>query len=385
MKISIRQDKLKKALGVIEKIASSSTSLPILGNVLLEAEDSLLRLSATNLETGVDVWERAKVEKQGKTTIPARVFSSFINYLPSDSVVRLEVKGTNVHLECGSTKTKINSMDAEEFPVLPEVEKDGHVAMPGMVFAGGLAQVAGVASTSSIKPELSGVYLDFKKDTLVAAATDSFRLAEKKIGLQKPLDPARAPSLIIPQRAASFLKTVLGEEEQNCLFHFSPNLIMVEISDEEEQKPRLRFVSKLVEGDYPDYKEIIPSKLRVKAVVDKDEFLNQLRRASLFASRINEVRLTFFPDKDEIEVFCQNQDLGEYSSLFPAEIEGEKREVSFNYKFLIDGLGNIKEDSVIVGLSSSSREEEEDEEGPAVLKPAQNETYLYVVMPIQPA
>lgn len=384
MKLSIRQEKLKKALGIIEKIASRSTSLPILGNVLLKAEDSFLRLSATNLETGIDFWERAKISRKGETTIPARIFSSFVNYLPPDSVVHLELKGTNLFLRCEETETKINSMDPQEFPVLPEVEKDGKVSLSASLFSEGLAQVAGMASTSSIKPELSGILLRFEKDTLVLAATDSFRLAEKKISLPKPLDFSKPYSLIMPQRAASFLKTVLAEEEKMSTFYFSPNLIMVELFEEGWERPKMRFVSKLIEGDYPDYKEIIPSKLKVEAETSRDDFLNQLRRASLFASRINEVRLKFFAKKDEIEVYCQNPELGEYSSLFPAQIKGEEKEVSFNYKFLIDGLTNIQESSVVIGLSKNEQEDSE-EEGPAVIKPVQDQTYLYVVMPIQPA
>lgn len=380
MKLTLRQDKLKKALDIIERVASTSTSLPILGNVLFEVKGNFLKLSSTNLETGIHYWVRAKVEKEGKTTVPARVFSNFVNYLPSSSTLTLELKSNVLHLECGKTKTKINCLSAEEFPIIPEVEKNESVSLSSAVFSEGLSQVASIASPSSIKPEIAGVYFHFEKSLVTLAATDSFRLAEKKFTFEKPFDLSSDYEFILPGRAASFLKGVFEDEKVVEVF-FSPNLLMVEVENEDESHPQFRFVSKLVEGTYPDYKEIVPAELDSKAKADRKEFLNHLRRASLFASRINEVKIKLFPKKKEIEVFCQNPELGEHSSVLPADISGKEAEVSFNYKFLIDGLTTVKGEEVILGLSR----DEEGEDGPAVLNSPADKSYLYVVMPIQPA
>lgn len=379
MKLKIRQEKLKKALDITEQIASTSASLPILGNVLLTVKDSFLKLSSTNLETGVHHWNRAKVEREGKTTVPARVFSNFVNYLSPSSTVTLDLKGNSLHLECQKTKTKINCLDPEEFPVLPEVEKDGSVSISSNVFLQGLSQVAGIASPSSIKPEISGVYFHFEKNLITLAATDSFRLGAKKFSFETPLKIEKDYQFILPGRAASFLESVFSREEKMVEVFFSPNLVMVEVRGED--RPRMRFVSKLVEGTYPDYKEIVPDNLALKAKVDRKEFLSHLRQASLFASRINEVRIRPSPEEEEIGIFCQNPELGEHSSALAADIGGRSFEVSFNYKFLIDGLSTVRGEEIIIGFSR----DKEGEDGPAILRAVDDDSYFYVVMPIQPA
>jgi len=380
MKLSILQDKLKQALNVIEKIASKSPTLPILNNVLLEAEGNFLKLLATNLETGIDFRLLAKIEKEGKITIPAQIFSNFVNYLPS-STINLEEKQGVLYLECGKTKTRINGLDPEEFPIIPKIEKNEKISLGALSFCQGLSQIIGIVSLSTIKPEISGIYLNFKKDLLTMAATDSFRLGEKSISFKRPFELSKEYSLIIPYKSASLLVSVFGEKDRALNLYFSPNLLMFESQSDEDKYPQIQFVSKLIEGEYPRYQEIIPSAYKTETVASKKEFLTQLKAASLFASRINEVKLKFHPQEQKIEVFCQNPELGEYSSGFEAEIKGEKAEVSFNYKFLVDGLNSLRGEKVFFALS----EDRENEEGPAVLKSIEDKSHLYVVMPIQPA
>jgi len=381
MKVSIRQDKLKAGLSIIDKIASASISLPILNNVLIETVDNLLKLSATNLETGIQYRIRAKVSEQGKVAVPARVLSSFVNYL-SSSTLEIQAQNNILSLESGEIKTKMNGVDPEEFPIIPEVEKNEFVSIQSSILNNGLSQVAKIASPSSIKPEISGIYFHFEKNLLTMAATDSFRLAEKKFRFSEPFNISKSYEFILPGRAASFLKSVLDSNDQLLNVFFSPNLLMIEpTAKDNEGGDSFCFVSKLVEGRYPDYKEIIPKKLENEAKIDRKDFLAHLRRASLFASRINEVKVKFLEKENKIEVFCQNPELGEYSSLVPAEIKGKDAEVSFNYKFLIDGLSGIYENAVTLGLSY----DDQGEEGPAIIQAVDDDSYLYVVMPIQPA
>ncbi len=381
MKISVRQNKIKKALDIAENIASRSASLPILNNVLLEAEDSFLKVSSTDLETGVTFRLLAKVEKKGKVTVPAQTISNIVSYLPSSSTVEMTVKNNTLHLVSENTETKINGIDAEEFPVIPEVEKSESVDFLARVLKNGVTQVIGVASPSSIKPEISGIYINLTKNQLTFAATDSFRLAEKKTNFSEAFEVSKEYSLILPHKAASFLKTVFEEEKRKVRTYLSPNLVMFETFLEEADEPEMRFVCKLVEGEYPDYEEIIPDDFSTKVIVDRKLFLDHLKRASIFASRINEVKLDFLPSKNKINVFCQNSELGEHSSSLSCEASGEKTSISFNHKFLRDGLSSIDEERVIMGLSKDKR----GEDGPALLKPIDDESYIYVVMPIQPA
>ncbi len=375
MKLSILQTKLKEALNIIEKIASKSPSLPVLGNVLLEAENNYLKLSATNLETGVKFQLLSKVEKPGKITVPANLFANFVNYLPS-STLNLEVKQGILHLDCENVKTKINGLDPKEFPIIPKVEKTEKVNLKSGSLCKGLSQVINIASLSTIKPEISGIYWNFEKNNLTMAATDSFRLGEKKISLDQSV---KETSFILPHRSAVLLASFFSEKNLDLDVYFSSDLVMFESGKKGESN--IEFVSKLIEGEYPKYQEIIPKDQKAEVVVDRKEFLVQLKTASIFASRINEVKLKVLPKEQKIQVLCQNSELGEHISTFSAEIKGEESEVSFNYKFLIDGLAGIRSKKISFSLSK----DQTGEEGPAVLRPFQDKNYLYVVMPIQPA
>lgn len=376
MKLSIKKENLKKALAQVEKTTSRSASLPILGNIMLEAKDNMLKLSSTNLEMGTHYWLRAKVEQEGKITVPARVFTSFVNYLPSSNV-NMTLESGVLHVECGKTKTKMNGLSSEEFPIIPEVKDGESVSLSSDMFSQALDQVSSIASTSSIKPEISGVYLNISKGEMVMTATDSFRLGEKKIKFKKPLELSKSYSIILPQETAGFLKGALGEEKGEFKLYLSSNLVMVDLLEGEETK--MRFVSKLIDGEYPNYKEIIPKETKIQSKVVRSNFVNQLRQASIFASRINEVKIQIDPKKEEVGIFCQNHDLGEYTSSFSAEITGDEAEVSFNYKFLLDGLSMSTGDEVILGLSGDMGSD-----GPATIKSVDDDSYVYVVMPIQP-
>lgn len=378
MKLSILQEKLKEALSTVERIASKTPSLPVLGNVLLEAENNLLKLSTTNLETGINYWIRAKVEKEGKISVPAYLFSNFVNYLPS-ATINLEEKQGILYLECKKAKAKINGLDFKEFPIIPQVEKNEPIVLKSIPLVEGLSQVINIASFSTLKPEISGVYWNIGKNLLTLVATDSFRLGEKRIPFSQLIKEDKEYSFILPHKSSSLVVSIFDEREEDISLYLSPNLVMIEATMEGSDQPRVRFVSKLIEGEYPKYQEIIPKEYKAEAIVGKKEFLVQLKTASIFASRINEVKIGFDPDKQNISVFCQNPELGEHSSVFPAEIKGQKSEVSFNYKFLIDGLNGVKGEKIFFALS----QDQSGEEGPALVRSVEDKNYIYVVMSIQ--
>ncbi len=380
MKLSILQNKLKEALSSIERIASKSPSLPILGNVLLEAKGNFLKLSATNLETGINFWLLAKIEKEGRITVPAHIFANFISLLPSSTINIKEDKGI-LSIECEGTKTRINGLSPEDFPIIPKIETEEKVSLSSLSLSQGLSQIINVSSISSIKPEISGIHFSFQKDCLTIAATDSFRLGEKKILFKKSVDISKEYSFILPHKSASLFTTIFGEKDIPISICFSPNLVMFESLVKEDGQPKIELISKLIEGEYPEYQEIIPRSFKTKAIINRKDFLLHLKAASIFASRINEVKIKFLPDNQKIEIFCQNPELGEHSSVFSSEIEGRDTEVSFNYKFLLDGLLSVGGEKVFFALS----EDGNNEDGPAILKDSLDETYLYVAMPIQAA
>ena len=182
-------------------------------------------------------------------------------------------------------------------------------------------------------------------------------------------------SFILPQKPAREIINILGEKDGKVKIYFLPNQTMFEFPMKEAAHPQVQIVSRLIEGEYPNYEEIIPKKFKTHIIVKRDEFLSQIKAASLFSGKINEVKIKISEQEKEVQVFAQDPDIGESQSSIPAKIEGEPIEVSFNHKFLIDGLSNIKSSEVIFDMSK--------EEGPCVLKPVGDASYIYVVMPIK--
>lgn len=377
MKLKILQNKLKQGLNIVEKITTRSTTLPILNNVLLKAEKNFLELASTDLEIGIRFWILAKIEQEGSITIPMKVLSNFVNLLKPSSL-DLEVKNQILHIEDEETKSQIKGFDSKDFPIIPKIEKQDIALLPCNDICQGLSQIMGICSPSTIRPEISGVHFAIQKQLVKMAATDSFRLGEKTIYFKEPVSLSKDYKLILPQKTVSHLVSVFGDKD-SFTAHFSPNLIMFETQMLETEHPKIQLVSKLIEGEYPNYEEIIPKQYKTESEIEKEEFLKQLKTAGIFAGRINEVKIGFDPQMQKIKIFCQNPDLGEHLSYLSAKIKGEKKEISFNYKFLLDGLESIKSKRISFFLS----EERENEEGPALLKPIGDETYLYVVMPIQ--
>ena len=373
MKATILQEKLKKALNIIEKISNKSLTLPILNNILINVEKNFIKLSTTDLEVGIKWWILTKTEEDGNIAIPSYVFSNFINLLPSRNV-DIESKENDLFVKCDNYKTKIKGFKAEDFPIIPDITKSEFISIKSSSFCNGLSQVIDIATPSTTRPEISGIYLLFQKNIITITATDSFRLGEKKVSFKSKSSIKNDYSLIIPQKTAKEIINIFNEEENNINIYFSQNQIMIESLLNEVNHPKIQLISRLIEGEYPNYKEIIPKKYATKITLKKDEFVNQIKSASLFSGKVNEVKIKTTKNK-EIEILSQSPEIGEYQSFIKGEVEGEEIDVSFNYRFLLDGLSNIKGSEIIFELSGDS--------GPGVLKPVGDESYLYVVMPIK--
>ncbi len=379
MKLEILQEKLKEGLFMVEKIITKSITLPVLNHILFKTEGSFLNLSATNLEIGIKWWGLSKIEKEGKIVVPARILSSFINFLPERKLL-LEVKDLNLFIETEKNKSQIKGMSAEEFPLFPNLISEETMVFDSFLFCQGLNQIIDIPTISSARPEISGIFFQFKKDHLVLAATDSFRLGEKKLFYSDFLKEKNIPLdkeylFILPQRTVREIINIFGEKKKDLKVYFFPNQVMFEILMEETPFPQIQFFSRLIDGEYPNYQEIIPKKFTSQIILDKKEFLNQVKIASLFSGKINEIKFKIDSSKEEIQIFSQSADLGEYHGSSNAKIKGETLLISFNHRFLIDGLLNIEGNQIIFEING--------EEGPAILKSAQDQSYFYVIMPIK--
>lgn len=375
MKLLILSNNLKEGVEVTSRLTQKSISLPILSNILLQTEKNFLKISSTDLEIGIKFWSLAKIEREGQITIPGKILFNLISSLSEEKIL-LETKDSILKIQGENFETKILGQEAQDYPIIPEL-KDSFIEIDNSTFIQALSLVADITAITQIRPELSGVYLVFEKDKIIMAASDSFRLAEKQIIFQEENSGLEKQAIILPQKTARELINILGEKEGKLKIYFSSNQVMFEIEIPETSHPQVQITSRLIEGSYPNYKEIIPQQFQTQIILNRSEFLDQIKRASLFTGKINEIQLQILPKKGQIEIFSQNPELGEQKSLLFGKIEGEKLKISFNYRFLMDGLLKIKTPEVIFQLSS--------EEGPALLKSIDDETYFYIVMPIKPS
>ena len=380
MKITILKEKLKQGINIVERISTKSLNLPILNNILIKTEKNFLNLISTNLEIGIKWWSLVKIEKQGKITIPSQIFSNFINFLPNRPV-SLNLKELNLKIDCENYHTSLKGIDSEEFPIIPEISKNEKISVQSKVFCQGLSQIVDIPSYSSIRPEISGIYFLFQKNLITITATDSFRLGEKKIYLNSSLiNISKDYSFILPQRAVKEIINIFNEKEEDLTIYFSPNQVLFETLFSETPHPEIQLTSRLIEGEYPNYQEIIPQKTETQIIFRVDEFINQIKSASLFSGKINEIKLKIDPLKNQLTLFSQDSNIGEYQSFLNVKIKGNPCEISFNHRFLLDGLLNI---ALEQGKDSEAVLELINSEKPGILRPVEKDDYLYLIMPIK--
>ncbi len=372
MKIKINQLKFKEGVGITERISSRSSSLPILKNIIIRAQKNIINISSTDLETGIQWWAIAKTEKEGEVVVPANILSGFINFLPDKNIELTTIKNDLI-IECGSYKTQIKGFNSDDFPIIPEVAEKNSILINAKDLCKGLSQISDIPSFSTTRPEISGIFFNFKKDRLKLVATDSYRLGEKSLLLNKVIE--NDFSFILPQKAVKEIIGIFGEKDGDINIVLGASQVLFELTMKEIIHPQIKFTSRIIEGEYPNYEEIIPAKNSIQAILNRNDLLNQIKAAGLFSGKVSEVVLRIDPDKKEVAVLSQSPESGEYSSTLTGKITGKKESVSFNHRFLTDGLGNIKSSEIVFETNSGSE--------PGVFKPVGESDFLYIVMPIR--
>ncbi len=372
MKIEILKENLKTGLNIIERIVGKNLSLPILDNVFIGTEGSFLSLISTNLETTIKFWILTKIIKTGNIVVPAKLLSGYISSLPNEKII-IEQKDQSLYIECKNLKTQIQGQSSEDFPIIPKFEGLDYLEIDNNKFCQALSCVMDFAAVSQSRPEISGVYLAFSKNNIKIVATDSFRLAEKSVVLESSIE--KDYSFILPQKTAREIVGILEAKGGPLRVYFSSNQVLFELPMQDIKHPQIQIISRLIDGEYPNYQDIIPNKFKTTIVLEKDEFLNQIKTASLFSNKTNEVKISINSEKKEVEIFAQNSQVGQNKSSLSGKIQGEDVSVSFNYKYLTEGLLKIKSSEVVFSVSK--------EEGPCILRPVGDASYTYVVMPIK--
>lgn len=368
MKLTCTQENLQRGLSIVNHLAGKNTTLPILNNVLLKAENGVLELSTTNLEVGVKCLVRGKIEEEGAFTVQARLLSDYVNLLPSQPV-NLEMKDSELKVSCESYKTKVKGMSAEDFPLISSVETKKTIQLPVNEFKEALGQVIFAVALDETRPEISGVYFQLDKKGLVLASTDSFRLAERILVLKNA--PSSEDNFIVPFRTLQELNRILGDAsgDEPLTIRWTDNQVSFEFDG-------IELISRLIEGQYPDYHQIVPTNFKTEIVIDAKEFTQLVKSASLFCrAGINDVTLVANPDKKELEIMSSNSQLGENKGSIQAEITGEANEIVFNYRYVLDGLQNMSAKEVRLKLI--------DKHNPGLFLPEGETSYTYIIMPIK--
>ncbi|MFA5127077.1 MAG: DNA polymerase III subunit beta [Patescibacteria group bacterium] len=366
MKIVCTQENLNKGLGLVSHIANKNSNLPILNNVLLKADKGGLILVTTDLEIGIRVFVRSKVEEEGDFTVEAKLLNNFISLLPKENII-LELKDGSLEVKSSNQETSIKGLEAEDFPLIPEIEKNNEIEIAASDLKKGLNQVLFAASLDSSRVEINAVNFHFYKDQLVLAATDSYRLAERKIKIE---NKGREISLIIPLKTLQELSRILVEQnDEKIKLYFNENQILFVFDGVE-------LVSRVIDGRYPDYKQIIPNSFVTTAKCDIDKLIPAIKAVSLFCKQgINDIRLSLDHSAGEIVVSTASANTGNSTAKIQAEIKGENNDIVFNYRYLLDGLNTIDGSQTILKTNNNS--------SPGLLQPTSNQDYLYLVMPIR--
>lgn len=370
MKIISLQKNLQTSLYATSHIAQKNTTLPILNNILISANEGTIKLMSTNLEIGITSVIRGKIEEEGAFTVDARTISEYVSLLDSDKVL-LSSAGEDLAIECGEYKTKIKGLPADEFPVIPNINRDRGVSINKDEFKRALSQIVFSVSTDESRSELSGVFFSISGDSMLLVGTDSYRLSEKKITVKSGL--GEDCQFILPVRTAQELVRVVSAEYDeedgaaDLVLYISENQCLFTVGG-------IELVSRLIDGRYPDYKQIIPTKNECIAIVPRDELMRAVKAAAIFSrSGVNDVILSFI--KDGLEVSAASSQTGEQSAKILSNTTGKSVSITLNHRYLLDGLNALSGPELIFEVV--------DDETPCLIKDKADKEYMYLIMPIK--
>lgn len=362
MRTTVNQKNLKKALGLVEKIVSKNPSLPILNSILIKTDNGRLKISSTNLEIGINYIIGAKVDEVGEIAVPARVFCDFINNVLDDKVI-LYTKNHTLSINSDKYKTQILGFDTKDFPIIPKIKTSSVMVISSKVLKNLLYSVADSMAISEARPELAGVYVDLSSKKIILAATDSFRLSEAGFDTKN----SAQYHIIIPRNTVMELIRITNDMDGELEIKIGDNQISFSNNDFE-------VVSRLTDGNYPDYRKVIPTKFLSRILVEKKDLEKDIRLAGLFSSHISDVKLIC--SEDLITLKSKSSDKGEIEATIPAVLRNDPFEISINYRYLLDGLKIMDSDKVVIEFTGNGN--------PLVLKPYNsNRELTYLIMPLR--
>jgi len=371
MKFITLVESLKKAVSLAEKATGRNLTLPILGNLLIQTEKGQLKISATDLEIGLNVYVMGKIEEdEEKTTVSAKTLNNFLTNL-NEEKVSLEVKNNNLKVKSGVFEALIQGISIDDFPIIPQIKTEKYLELSIDNFIVAFGQVVNSAAIGG-RPELNGVLIKFNGENLKLVATDSYRLSEKTLKADDfKTNLKDRISVICPLKTVQEVLRIAQElkgEAATVKIYIEPSQIFFDFGS-------LNLISRVLDGNYPDYEAIIPREFKTKLLFSRKSLIEAVKITGLFSSRINDLKLKIDPEDDKLKLEAEESGLGQGRSELKGKIEGEPLEISFNYRYLLDGLNNISSNEVFMGFN--------DDNSPSLIKSPEDSSYLYILMPIK--
>ena len=367
MKFFCAQADLEEALNVVNKAITPNTTLPVLNNILLKAEGKKLFFSATNLEIAIQHSIPADIRSEGAITVPAKLITSYVSLLKDEKIEATLGDGNTLTLSSTSSQTKIKGIAAEEVPVIPKVPKENTIKVSTKDLNSAITQTVFAASTNTSRPVLSGVLLDLDRENLKIVATDSYRLAERKITLKEKTSISLQS--VIPARTIIELGKILSKSQEDDLeINLTKNQVLFTIGT-------IELTSRLIEGKFPDYEKIIPKSSKTKITVSTEDLSLVIKRVSLFARENNNSIKVAATNDGKLIISTEETKIGEEKAEVSVKVEGENNKIALNAQYLLDVLTFIQADKVLV--------EVDDKLAPAVIRPSENKDYVYIIMPLK--
>jgi DNA polymerase III subunit beta len=364
MIISIEKRIFSEAVHIVSRFAErKSSTLPVLSAVLIIAGDDGIKMRATNLETGIDLKIDGVCTTKGVVAIPAAILQQIASSLTYEEKITLEHTGDIITLTSGTGKSSIKTVPYDDFPSIPfPEEQKNKIVLPGILLKNLFTSIASCASSSTVRPELASLYIFIEGGVLTAVATDSFRLAEKKVSLA---NKGIQGKFLIPAKNALDIAQALPDDditmsfdEHQCAFISAAGTL----------------VSRLTNAAYPDYRQIIPKESIAEAVILRKDFEAALKRTTIFSDSFQKIRISFDPKKNTFSFFARNADIGESSEILPAHVSGSALDLSFNHRYLSAVLALTGTESISLLAAGIGR--------PLIIKGVGDPSLLYLVSPM---
>jgi len=372
MNISVMQENLARGLGIVSRAVSSRATLPVLANVLLKTEDSGLKLTATNLEIGINCWVPGKVESEGEITVPAKLLTDLVSSLPNQRIdLELSAKDRTLKVSSGNSRSSIKGIDADEFPVVAAIGDSPATSVAAHDLRDALGEVVFAAASDESRPILTGVLTKLSGEAMTLAAADNYRIAVRSLSTSKAVSPEL--SIVVPARSYAELVRILPDSDDPIDITITPNKSQVLFHVE-----GIDLVSRLIEGQFPNYEPVIPTAHSSRAVIDREAFLAGARRASIFArDSANIVKVELAGEGEGLSITAHAADVGENADTLDAALDGQATTIAFNARYLIDVLSNLRADEAALELSGPL--------APGVIRGVGKDDYVHVIMPVRTA